>query len=123
MGGMTPNASWGVQVGIAGLALVALASVGLLLRRTSEARQARWYWVWVLAWLTYSGLLGASGFLAQFEGMPPRFLLLLLPTLGLPVALAVSKVGRALTCTAPIAFLVLLQAFRLPLELVMHQAA
>jgi hypothetical protein len=47
----------------------------------------------------------------------------MVPTIGLAIALASSRIGRELAERAPIAFLVGYQAFRLPLELVMHQAA
>ena len=49
-------------------------------------------------------------------------LLLLLPTLALPVALGFSRIG-SLLAGAPVAWLVASQSFRLPLELVMHRAA
>lgn len=46
----------------------------------------------------------------------------MVPTLALPVALGFSRIGSALA-QAPLAVLVGFQGFRLPLELVMHQAA
>jgi hypothetical protein len=72
--------------------------------------------------LAFTALLGLTGFLANGHGFPPRFALVLLPTLGLPLMFAFSPAGTALA-EAPIALLVLSQSFRLPLELVMHRAA
>ena len=65
----------------------------------------------------------ASGLLARFELRPPPLLAVLLPTLALPIALARSRLGALLADHAPLAGLIGFQAFRLPLELVMHQAA
>lgn len=75
-----------------------------------------------MVWLAATAHLARSGVLSNFEGRPPRIMLLFLPMLAASVLLGFSRVGTALT-TLPIAALVAAQGFRLPLELVMHQAA
>jgi hypothetical protein len=120
---MKPEASAGVELGVPLLAVVVVTLVGVAIHRTSERRWAPWFAVGAAAWLLATGLLGAAGFWANFGVWPPRMLLLILPTLGLPLWLAFSRVGSALSRELPIAALVLFHGFRLPLELVMHRAA
>jgi hypothetical protein len=104
-----------------GLALVVVALVGLGVLRTAGQRRAGLFALGVGAWLAAAAALGLSGFLAQ-DGLPPRVLCLLLPTITLPVLFGLSRTG-ALLANAPLSLLVAFHAFRLPLELVMHQAA
>ncbi len=120
---MTPHASALVQWAIPGLAVIVVALVGVGIRRTSEARQAAWFALVAGGWLAASAALGWLGFFADFESRPPHVLLLMIPTLGLPFLLGFSRVGSALSQATPLALLIGFQAFRLPLELVMHQAA
>lgn len=120
---MKPEASAVVELGVPLLAVVVVTLVGVAITRTSERRSARWFAVGAAAWLLATALLGAAGFWANFASRPPRMLLLLVPTLGLPLWLAFSRVGSALSRELPIAALVLFHSFRLPLELVMHRAA
>jgi hypothetical protein len=120
---MTPHdASLLVRLGIPGLALCVVALVGVGIFRTAGARRALSFALAAAAWLAFAGGLAASGFLARFDGWPPRLAVLLVPTLALPVLLGFSRVGTALA-QAPLSLLVAFHAFRLPLELVMHQAA
>ncbi len=119
---MTPHASNLVRVGIPALALFVVVLVGLAVLREAGQRRALLFALGSAAWLAFSAALGLSGFLTDFQGMPPRLLLLLGPTVALPLLLGFSPVGSKLA-GAPVAFLIGFQAFRLPLELVMHQAA
>jgi hypothetical protein len=119
---MTPHASALVRLGIPALALLVVATVGVGVLRVAGPRRALWFTVGSALWLAFAAALGLSGFLTHFEGIPPRFLLLLAPTIALPFWLGFSSIGRALSA-APVALLVGFQAFRLPLELIMHQAA
>ena len=91
-------------------------------------RQAvpRWtYWAAALLLVAAMGVtlwVATDGSLAKFEHFPSP----LLPTTGLCVllwvAIGTSRVGRALDAL-PVAAVVGFQAFRLPLELMMHAAA
>lgn len=118
---MTPHSSTLVSFGIAGLALLVVALVGFGVLRTAGQRPAVWFAALAGAWLVVTAALSCSGFLAQ-DGLPPRLMFLLLPTLGLPLLLGLSRTG-SLLAEAPLWLLVGFHAFRLPLELVMHQAA
>jgi hypothetical protein len=119
---MTPHASSLVQLGIPGLALLVVGLVTLGVARSSGRRAAALFALAAATWLAFTGVLGASGFLADFNSRPPHLLLLLLPTLVGTVRLGSSRLGTNLSRLPPAA-LVGLQSFRLPLELVMHRAA
>jgi hypothetical protein len=118
----TPTASTLVTLGIPGLALLVVALVGVAIFRFVDARRAAWYALGAGVWLFATGVLAWSGFLARAEELPPRFVIVMVPTFALPVLLGLSDVGKRLS-NAPFALLIGFQAFRLPLELVMHQAA
>jgi hypothetical protein len=74
-------------------------------------------------WMAATGAVAASGVLAKFDARPPPFVLVLLAALGLGITIALSRIGARLADGLPLAALVGAQAFRLPLELVMHEAA
>jgi hypothetical protein len=76
-----------------------------------------------LAWMALTGGLAASGLLARFDVRPPPMVFLFIGTLALGIALGVSRVGGRIAESLPLHVLVLVQGFRLPLELVMHAAA
>lgn len=119
---MTTHVSTLVQLGIPGLALLVVALVGVAVFRWVGSRSAMWFALGAAAWLAFSAALGLSGFLTHFDGFPPRLALLLMPALMLPLRLGFSRTGAQLA-KAPLAWLVGLHAFRLPLELLMHEAA
>ena len=120
---MAPNASDLVTFGIPGLALVVVTLVGFGVHRFAGTRPALSFALVASAWLLLSAILGLSGFLQDFTALPPRPLALMVPTLALPCWLAFSRAGARLASVTPLALLVGFQAFRLPLELVMHRAA
>jgi hypothetical protein len=70
-----------------------------------------------------TGLLAWSGQLARFDLRPPPMALLMTGVLAMGVGLGLSRIGSHAVNAVPLAALVGLQAFRLPLELVMHRAA
>jgi hypothetical protein len=119
---MTNHVSTLVELGIPGLALLVVTLVGVAVFRFVGPRPALWFGLGTTAWLAFTAVLGLSGFLSRFEGAPPPIMLLLGPTLGLPLWLGFSRTGGQLA-QAPLGLLVGFHAFRLPLELVMHQAA
>ncbi|MBC8404127.1 MAG: hypothetical protein H8E15_02790 [Planctomycetes bacterium] len=70
-----------------------------------------------------ASVCAATGLLANFDRSPPPFgIAVLLFFLG-PIWLGRSRYGKDVADAIPIQILVLIQAFRLPLELVMHEAA
>ncbi|MEE9405409.1 MAG: hypothetical protein V3V20_10990 [Algisphaera sp.] len=74
-----------------------------------------------LLWLAFTGAIAASGFLTDFSARPPRLLLLLGPTFLLTFILSFSSLGSRLM-KLPLALLVGYQAFRIVIELLIHQA-
>lgn len=126
-----PEASPALTTGFAVLPLAVSAAivygVAAAGRRLGESRHTRARWVGGTAivltvWLGGTLGLAASGWLARFDVRPPPFLLL--PAIGFPAAvvLAWSRFGTRLVDGLPLAALVGLQAFRFPLELLMHRA-
>jgi hypothetical protein len=74
-----------------------------------------------VAWLAVTFALAASGLLS-FSTRPPTALLLVVVTLALAVALGTSQLGRRMASGIPLAALVGVQGFRLPLELLLHRS-
>jgi hypothetical protein len=77
----------------------------------------------VLGILGVSGALALSGVLADATRKPPALMPLVLVCLGVALAVALSPLGGRIASGLPLSLLVGAQAFRLPLELVMHRAA
>src|SRR6185312_7357752 len=114
-----------VALAVAISGAIAYAQAG---RRLGEpAGPRRWRLVLALAvlaaWLALTGAVARSGVLAQFARRPPPIMFILMGTAAAGFAVAFSPVGRRLIAGLPFAVLIGIQSFRLPLELVMHQAA
>jgi hypothetical protein len=73
----------------------------------------------LLAWLLITALVPASGVLRTLT-LPPPMLGYALVSVLVPVWAAFSGLGTRIAHGVPIAALVLVQAFRLPLELILH---
>lgn len=67
--------------------------------------------------------LAHFGILARTDFMPPPFLLMMIPLTMLTVRTALSRFGAAIVDASALWLLVVLEGFRLPLELLMHRAA
>lgn len=112
-----------VVLGIGGLAvLVALAVVAAYARVTSWARASR-LGAAIAAWLAFTAALAACGVLQRWDARPPPIMAVLVLGVVLTVVMARGAVGAELARGLPLAAIVGFQAFRLPLELVMHHAA
>src|SRR5688500_7076390 len=125
-----PDASAGLRWAFVALALlVALGFVAAVRRAWSAtgatpaaARRATAIAAaLVAAWVGGTGVLAAAGRL-RFDGRPPTMPLLLVAIVVLAVGLAASGVGRRLALGLPLALLVGTQAFRIGVELLIHQA-
>jgi hypothetical protein len=73
-------------------------------------------------WLALTFALASAGLL-RFDTRPPSIAVLILAANIGAAVLALSRVGTRIADTVPLAALIALQSFRLPLELVMHRAA
>jgi hypothetical protein len=76
-----------------------------------------------IAWLGGTWLAASSGVLSQFDRRPPPFALLVLAIVSVSIGVTWGPLGVRLLRGVPLWVLVLTQAFRCPLELVMHEAA
>lgn len=108
--------------GIGGIALAVAARVVWIWRRFLPATASRAAIV-LAGWIACTGGLAASGLLARTDLRPPPAALLIVSVLALGITAGLSRAGGALAAAVPLSVLVGLQAFRLPLELVMHRAA
>jgi hypothetical protein len=73
-----------------------------------------------VAWMTGTWLVASSGAFRQWDPTPPPFAFLIVDVLFFAGLLAWSPLGGRLVATVPLWMLVLVQAFRVPLELAMH---
>lgn len=74
-----------------------------------------------VVWLAVTFLAAESGRL-RFAPAPPTMIPLLIGVFAIGIGVAVSGAGRRLAAGIPLAVLVGVQGFRLPLELMMHRA-
>jgi hypothetical protein len=120
-----------VRLGIPGIALVlALLFVGgvyVAERRAFDGSRARRHALFAAlgigGFMAFIAALALSGLLGRFDVRPPPLMLWMVGTLGGALAVGLSPLGRRLATGLPLVALVGFQAFRLPLELVMHRAA
>ncbi len=119
-----------VRIGIPGIALALAVLFVAATWRTGEglvpaARRRRT----ILAaagmaiWLAAQAAAALSGWLGHFDQRPPPIVIWFASMLVMTLALAWSPFGRRFADKLPFVALIGFQAFRLPLELVMHRAA
>ena len=114
----SPLVFWGI------IALAATMAIVLAVAVARGARIPRPLAVGgVGAWMAVTAGAALSGVLARFDAQPPPMALLFVVTIVAAIALGLSPIGRVLAAQVPLFALVGVQSFRLPLELVMHQAA
>ena len=120
------QASWLVTIGMLVIPLLVAGGFAWLHGRdtggNAQSAARRRAALALAAWMALFAALALSGVLARFELRPPPFVLALLGVLGTVLALAYGSPGTRFM-GLPLAWLVAAQAFRLPLELVMHAAA
>ncbi len=105
---------------VAVVALVIGAYSAFFLRAYPDKRRSALLLVSaLLAWTAGTSVLASSGALLTLRGSP-QLALYLACCNGMALALALSPVGRTIVKRVPIVWLVGFQAFRLPLELVLH---
>ncbi len=91
-----------------------------------ESRQQTLRWTGialavVAAWLGISTLIAESGILREFDRRPPPFVLLAFGFTLATAVLAFSPLGTRLVTGTAIKWLILFQAFRIPVELWLHR--
>ncbi|MFN7143787.1 MAG: hypothetical protein ACK4YP_08440, partial [Myxococcota bacterium] len=91
--------------------------------RGGSGRAGRFAAVGTAAWMALAGALAYAGVLADFDARPPPMAFLFLGTFAIGMVVGLSRVGASLARAFPLWALVLVQGFRFPLELLMHEAA
>ena len=71
-------------------------------------------------WMVITWIVAASGIFREWEQTPPPFAFLVIAIIALGFVIAFSRLGTRLATALPLWVLVLVQGFRLPLELAMH---
>jgi hypothetical protein len=109
---------------VAGLVMASRAAARRLgLPPAAQRRRALAAAALAAGWCALWGGLAAGGVLARFDARPPPFALAFAAMLLGALAFGASRFAEPLARGLPLAGLVGVQAFRLPLELVMHEAA
>ncbi|HCN04216.1 MAG TPA: hypothetical protein DIS79_01235 [Bacteroidetes bacterium] len=75
----------------------------------------------LIGWMAVLGILTAQGFFLDFSSVPPRQALLVLPSFILLGLLIVKMRRWNIIGLIPPAFVIGIQAFRLPLEITLHE--
>ena len=119
-----------VRIGIPGIALALSALFVAATWRTGEgldpvARRRRTIraGAGVAIWLAAMAAAALSGLLGRFDLRPPPMVIWFASMVVMTLALAWSPFGRRFADKLPFVALIGFQAFRLPLELIMHRAA
>jgi hypothetical protein len=119
-----------VRLGIPGIALALSALFVFATWRTGEGmtpaartRRTLLAAAGVAIWLAAQAAAALSGVLGRFELRPPPIVIWFASMIAMTLGLAWSGFGRRFADKLPFVALIGFQAFRLPLELVMHRAA
>jgi hypothetical protein len=118
-----------VRIGIPGIALALAALFVAATWRTGDglapaARRRRTILAGagVAIWLAAQAAAALSGWLGRFDLRPPPMVIWFMSMVVMTLVLAWSSFGRRFADRLPFVALIGFQAFRLPLELVMHRA-
>src|SRR3954451_7069896 len=115
------KASMGLAVSFGVLAVLVAAALPLLLRRAGDQKRAARAAIATAAWTAATFAAAASGRLS-FTTTPPTMMVVIVLSLALALRIGLSGTGGRLAAGVPLAVLVGVQGFRLPLELLMHRA-
>ncbi|NUO50348.1 MAG: hypothetical protein HOV80_15950 [Polyangiaceae bacterium] len=110
-----------VLFGIPVLALVVVVLFVVALRRAGVGLAAAVGAT--AAWVAAFGVAAASGILSRADLRPPPMALMIVAIISGALLFGLSRFGERVALTVPLWALVGVHAFRLPLELVMHQAS
>lgn len=99
----------------------ALSALLIALRVAADTpRAAMVSRVVVFSWLGVPAFLAIAGVLSSFDAEPPMLMRVVVPCAVLVTAFAFSPFGRVAAEALPLSLLIGFQAFRVPVELVLH---
>lgn len=75
----------------------------------------------VAAWFVLTEILAATGVFVDAEAFPPRMAIIVVPITALWISICVSGWGKRFAKAVPLVLLVGAQAFRIPVELFIHE--
>ena len=110
-----------LAIAIAGAYVVAVHASAGHTTRSSARRDTMLAALATATWLAVTLALAASGRLS-FTSRPPTAGVLIVVGVGLAIAVGTSRLGARLATGIPLAALIGVQAFRFPLELMLHRA-
>src|SRR3954470_5736667 len=113
----------GIAVALSALFVAATWLTGDRLDIAARRRRTIYAGAGVAIWLAAQAAAALSGWLGRFELRPPPIVIWFASMLVMTLGLAWSGFGRRFAGKLPLVALIGFQAFRLPLELVMHRAA
>lgn len=103
------------------LVLVMAAVVAAVLRQAFPDRSWVAIGIFAAIWLVIPAALAASGRLERYDPMPAPALVMVLVITVLTIAIAFSVKGAHILHAVPLALLVGMQAFRIPVEWLLHR--
>jgi len=112
-----------IALGLAALFVAATWITGRDLDAAARRRRTLGAAAAIALWMAVTAAIALSGVLGRFERRPPPLVIWFASTIVLTIALGWSPFGRRFADRLPFVALIGFQAFRLPLELVMHRAA
>ncbi|MFT5915428.1 MAG: hypothetical protein ACJAWV_004420 [Flammeovirgaceae bacterium] len=81
-----------------------------------KASNSKNFLILILLWAGIQGVIGYSGFYTNFEAMPPRFPLLIIPPLFFIAMLFFTRSGKTFIQKQNLAWFTLLHTIRIPVE-------
>ena len=117
-----PEWDWIAAYGIGGIAVV-VAIAWVVLFSLGNGRRALVISPIAVVVMAVSAFAALSGKLSRFDSFPPPMLVMMFSVFAMALAFGFSRFGRDGASNISFIALIGLQAFRLPLELVMHHAS
>jgi hypothetical protein len=111
-----------IAIGMTALAVV-VAALTIMLVARAGLREGIVAAVVVAVLMIAEYALASTGVLREWTRRPPPFTVAVAVPIVLALVTAMSSVGRRIAASASFAWIVGIQAFRFPLELLMHRAA
>jgi hypothetical protein len=119
---IVPPAADAVSATGIGLIAVAIAAAFVLLLSRGRPERRAALAVGAIVVMGASAAAAWSGLLSRFDFFPPPMAVMIVAVFATAFALGLSRLGTDAADGVPLAALIGLQSFRLPLELVMHRA-